>query len=396
MNDPRELFLHRFEDAVVSDTLDKLVLSRPKGGGQSPRQLRVRRILLRNEPHLSLVWRHENRDTTENLRPGEGVARVAATLNHPFRSANLYTREATTSLDFSKRGRPMLKTTGPASDLASGTGHDREKNRCIPLDSPWLRPMGVVDDTGTVLPSMSRKWKQINRFAEILDGVLARCDPGKTSQPFRVVDFGCGRGLLTFAAHERLFAWCGKRARVGGVELREHLAVEAERVARECALEGLGFVRGDIRDHGEEPLNGMIALHACDTTTDLAILAGVRAGAAFLLFVPCCQKEIRPQIQVPESLEPVLRHGAHLGQMADMLTDSLRVLALEACGYDTTLMEFVSLEHTAKNKMILAVRGSGKPGAAETFHKLKSTFGIQTHSVEAVFKLQQTHDHTPG
>ena len=100
----------------------------------------------------------------------------------------------------------------------------------------------------------------------------------------------------------------------------------------------------------------MIALHACDVATDYAIHTGIRLGAAVIMCAPCCHKQIRPQLHSPVVLRPLLQHGVHLGQEAEMLTDGLRALLLEACGYETQVFEFIALEHTSKNKMIMAVK----------------------------------------
>src|SRR5204862_8338714 len=126
--------------------------------------------------------------------------------------------------------------------------------------------------------------------------------------------------------------------------------------ARRLALEGLHFEQGDVGTAVPEAIDIMIALHACDTATDFAIATGVRAGAQIIMCSPCCHKELRAQLLQPHPLRPILKHGVHLGQQAEMLTDSLRALLLDACGYDTRVFEFVSLEHTNKNKMILAVK----------------------------------------
>ncbi|MBU0595755.1 SAM-dependent methyltransferase [Candidatus Bipolaricaulota bacterium] len=114
----------------------------------------------------------------------------------------------------------------------------------------------------------------------------------------------------------------------------------------------------------------MIALHACDTSTDLAIHLGITSGAGIIMCSPCCHKEIRRQIQSPEVLLPMLKYGVHLGQEADMVTDALRALLLEAHGYKTQILEFVSLEHTSRNKMILAVRGAGTAARDETLAEI--------------------------
>ena len=111
-----------------------------------------------------------------------------------------------------------------------------------------------------------------------------------------------------------------------------------------------------MRSVAPPTLDVMIALHACDIATDYAIHTGMRAGASIIMCSPCCHKQIRPQMQSPHPLQPMLQHGLHLGQQAEMVTDGLRALLLEACGYETQVFEFVSLDHTNKNKMILAVK----------------------------------------
>jgi Methyltransferase domain len=135
----------------------------------------------------------------------------------------------------------------------------------------------------------------------------------------------------------------------------------------------------------------MIALHACDTATDQAIYLGIRAGAELILCSPCCHKQLRPQLLSPHPLRSVFQHGIHAEQQAEMLTDSLRALLLEAQGYDTQVFEFVSLEHTRKNKMILAVkRRAPKPTepVLAQVEELKRFFGIREHCLEILLQTR--------
>jgi len=129
----------------------------------------------------------------------------------------------------------------------------------------------------------------------------------------------------------------------------------------------------------------LIALHACDTATDDAIHKGVEAGAALVVTAPCCHKEVRPQIVVPDQLRGVLRHGHLLEREAESVTDSLRALLLEAAGYRVKVFEFVSNEHTRKNTMIAAVRrggGANNSAALEEFRALKEFYGIREQRLE--------------
>lgn len=204
-----------------------------------------------------------------------------------------------------------------------------------------------------------------------------------------MVDFGSGKGYLTFAMEEYLRTSLGRKPRVTGVELREDLVKLCAKAAKRLNLDGLSFIQGDIRSYTPESIDIMIALHACDVATDYAIHLGIRSRAAIIMCAPCCHKQIRPQMQSPQVLKPMLKHGIHLGQEAEMVTDSLRALLLEASGYTTQIFEFVALEHTSKNKMILAVKGSG-PGKQEELlthiREIKDFYGIQEHCLESLLQ----------
>lgn len=382
---PEEIWGSELSRALRANEFIKLVLSRPRSNPdqtENPNQIRVRPIILQGNAVLSFVTRYPTRDETHNFPPDEGVENIRSLLNHPFRSAHLFLSTETLQLDYSKKGRPMLRRTASTSTNAPSQSHDRTKNYLLDPVAPWLHPMGVTDASHHILPSMSAKWKQINKFAEILETPFSSLP--QTSSPLHVVDFGCGRGLLTFALYEQLRKRFGDKTRVTGVELREHLVHEANRTARKIGYEGLTFVANDIQHFSSQtPIHGIIALHACDTATDLAMFAGIQAKASFIVCSPCCHKELRPQIQIPPALSPILRFGIQLGQEADMITDSLRALLLESQGYDTKLFEFISLEHTAKNKMILAVKGRGDPEAPRKIKELKAFYGIQFQYLES-------------
>jgi SAM-dependent methyltransferase len=265
-------------------------------------------------------------------------------------------------------------------------GHDREKRRFLDPSRPFLTELGVTDAQHKLIPAMSRKWKQINKFVEIIDRALASAalaQPG----PVRVVDFGCGKAYLTFAVHDYLTNVLQREARVTGVELREDLVNFCQLAVQRLGLAGLTFEQGDVGTHSPGPIDVMIALHACDTATDHAIHCGIRSGASIIMCSPCCHKQLRPQMRSPPPLQPMLRHGIHLGQEAEMVTDSLRALLLEAQGYETQVFEFVSLEHTSKNKMILAIKGRAAPRRAELLrqiHDIKAFYGIREHCLETL------------
>ncbi|MGZ5276459.1 MAG: class I SAM-dependent methyltransferase, partial [Caldimonas sp.] len=382
-------------------SFELLVLAKPRARGDGPKAIRVRCIALRGRPALSFVAAQATRDVTRNLALEEGLAAIAEHLDANGRSsfahATLHARSGDVHLLVSKKGQATLRRqarsgadAAPAAAAPALPPHDRERVRRLPLDLPWLVDLGLTDASHRLVPSMARKWRQIDKFLEVLDHALDDAGVGG-EVPLRVVDFGCGKGYLTFAVHEHLRRRFGVAPRVTGVELRADLVALCNRAAERAHCEGLHFVQGDLRSHVPDAVDVMIALHACDTATDHALDLGLRAGARILIASPCCHKELRPQMASPRPLAPLLRHGIHLGQEAEMVTDGLRALYLEAAGYEARVFEFVSLEHTSKNKMILATRREGdSTGAARRAlseaDAIKAFYGIREQSLERLLR----------
>lgn len=388
--DARAQFLGQLADALADGSLTKLVLARHVGADQSLQRIIGKPVQIKGEPCLQLVYRHQTRDITRNLPLQQAQALIAELLPQSFRNAHLFITEGEVQLEFSKKGKPMLRRhlAQQAPRAAATAAHDREKKRYLELSRPFLRDLGVTDAQGALIPSMSRKWKQINKFIEVFDHALAGA-PLAAEQLLRVADFGSGKGYLTFAMHDYLCNSLGRAAQVTGVELRPDMVELCNAAAARLEHPGLVFECGDVRSVVPEAIEVMIALHACDIATDYAIHTGIRCNAAIIMCSPCCHKQIRPQLHSPGLLQPMLQYGLHLGQQAEMLTDSLRALYLEACGYETKVFEFISLEHTNKNKMILAVkRRQPQDNAAllEKISQLKAFYGVQEHCLESLLR----------
>jgi hypothetical protein len=402
--DARERFFALLRTSVDAATFDRLVLTKPRDSSADLQRVTVRALVLRGERRLQLVFSHATRDVTKNIAPAEALAAVDPLIGGAFAHAHLHTVDTTAELRISRKGNAGLSERRKEPPATAQPGavdgvapHDRIKRRFVDIGRPWLMDLGVTDAQGRLVPSMARKWKQINKFVEVFDHAIGSSTLPATARPITVVDFGSGKGYLTFAVHDHLRHALGREADVTGVELRPDLVDLCNRAAGRAAADGLRFVTGDIRSHEPGAIDVMIALHACDTATDHALALGLRGGAEVILCSPCCHKQLRPQMHAPALLQPMLQHGIHLGQQAEMVTDSLRALLLEAEGYATQVFEFVSLEHTSKNKMILAVRRPrpiDRTPIEAQIGAIKAFYGIREHCLETL--LDETRSAGPS
>ncbi len=360
----RDRFLALLHSAVAEGTLVKLTLGKPRGADPTLQNLFVRPVALKAGPHLAFLWRHATRDVTKNHPPAEALALLAPLIGGDFLDAHLFTTAQNAQFESQPDGSARLKLSAPSAPrVAPAAAHDRARAHLIPADAPWLRALGVTNDRGQPREGMADKFRQIQKFAELVSHLIAEAfpaatdaaAPATTSEPIRVADMGSGKGYLTFALAHVL----GPHARVRGIELRRELVDLCNRVARDHGLaDRLAFSAGTIADSpvGPGDCDVLIALHACDTATDDALARGVAAGARLLIVSPCCQKELRPQLVAPPILAGALRHGIFAERQAEFVTDALRAQLLECVGYQTKVFEFISTEHTAKNLMIAAIR----------------------------------------
>lgn len=387
--DARAQFLALLATSLHQHTFIKLVLARHVGAEVDLQRVTAKPLTIKGQASLSFVYRYKTRDITRNLALDEALALIGELLPASFRNAHLLSLNDEVQLEFTKKGKPMLHRNAVQQAREAVTGeHDREKKRYLELSRPFLHDLGVTDKQQALILAMSRKWKQINKFIEVFSHALSSA-PLAADQPVRVADFGSGKGYLTFAIHDYLRNTLQREAQVTGVELRPDMVELCNAAAARLEHPGLRFECGDVRSVVPSAIEVMIALHACDIATDYAIHTGIRCGAAIIMCSPCCHKQIRPQMHSPGLLKPMLQYGLHLGQQAEMLTDSLRALYLEACGYETKVFEFISLEHTNKNKMILATRRR-EPVAAqallEKIQALKAFYGVKEHCLETLLR----------
>jgi len=416
--DPKDKWLARLADALRDGSFVKLTLAGPRDRGDAPRNVLVRPVELKQGLRLSFVYRYATRDVTKNHPPFEALGLIEKLIAEEFRHAHLFTTQAVLELRFRNGKNARIIASKPTNQVPFSTAHDQPKHRLIDPHARWLHALGVTTAEGKVAKGMEAKFRQIHKFVEVLEHLLAeagvRPSPGaetsklsvasdlsgaqlskQVSAPgdgrtpaatdeMTVVDMGCGKGYLTFAAFDWLRRSGWSEAKVRGIEARAELVELCNRAAKENQFDHLHFETGAIA--GVEPVRAdvLVALHACDTATDDALAWGIRAGASLILVSPCCHKELRPQLRPPPALAGALRHGILVERQAEFVTDALRAALLEWAGYETKVFEFISTEHTAKNLMIAATKQSGHPAPNRHLSRPKDSLASTQSGVEEV------------
>lgn len=376
-------FLNLVAEVWQNQNLDRIICSQYKGEEAELQKITFRPVTLKNQLQVKVVYRYKTKDITKNYT-WEEFQDIFANLLNQCEQVNLFTLQVESQLK-TKKGKAKLTHTKikGAPQAIKTEQHNREKKRFVEQEAAFLQHLGITDEKHQIIPSMAKKWKQINKFVEIFAQAISQAKLNE--QDVHVVDFGSGKGYLTCAVYDYMLKH-KLVPHVTGVELQEKLVDFCQNVADQVGYDHLKFFQGDVRSYEPKQTDVMIALHACDIATDFAIHTGIRLNASLIMCAPCCHKELRPQLKPNFVMQPMLQFGVHAGQQAEMLTDSLRALLLKAYGYETKILEFVPLEHTSKNKMILAIKNKdiSEPDAKilAQIEELKTFYGIQKQSLQ--------------
>lgn len=381
----KKQLIQAFHAAFEAGQLVKCTLSQPASSAAPElKNVYIRPVVIKKSIQLALNHRYKTRDEVKNLELSAALQWLEAQLGTHFLSADLFTTEQEWSYNLSAKGVETLRVKTASAAKPPDLAHDRNKQRLLNPAAPWLHRLGITNAKGEVLAASQDKWRQINKYLEIIASLLKE-HPLPTDAI--IADMGSGKGYLTFALYDYLVHHAGMQPKVYGIELRPQLVTLCNELASENGFQGLQFVAQDIADFHTDRLDMLIALHACDTATDLALYKGIVAKAGILLAAPCCHKQIRKEMQCQTALAGILKHGILEERQAELITDGIRALILESKGYQTKVFEFISSEHTAKNVLITATRHQ-KPSekrqkeALEQIQGIKKDFGIQQHHLE--------------
>jgi hypothetical protein len=380
-------FLSALEISLQDSSFVKLSLGDYKGLEDALKNIYVRKILVKREEKLSFTYRYKTRDIVKNYSLPEGLSLIGEALTGGgFHAATLFT----TAFDLTLEKRALKKKEPRHTDPAP-SGHDRAKKRLIESGGKeYLHALNITDEKGNVFKNAQDKYRQINKYVEILSGLIQGMAPDTLK---KIVDMGAGKGYLTFALCDYLKG-LGLHPSITGVEYRTDLVDLCNKIAKDSGFSNLRFEQGTIAEYDCAGANILIALHACDTATDDAIYKGITAEADLIVVAPCCHKQIRREIENAKAhndLGFLMKHGIFTERQAEMVTDGLRALILEYYGYETKVFEFISDAHTPKNVLIVGTRNKKSmrrdPALLEKIKAAKAYFGIKTHHLEKMLGI---------
>jgi 2-polyprenyl-3-methyl-5-hydroxy-6-metoxy-1,4-benzoquinol methylase len=379
-------FLEQVSTAAVSKTLIKISIGHVRERASYLKKVFAKSVMIKDKLMLSFVYRYADKDVTKNFDVEESITTIKKLLQDFFYNAELYTASQTNYFTQDEKGkeRIVIKLADIKKEVVVST-HDKQKKRLIQSNAFYLKELDITSADGLVKAAMQHKYKQINRYVEIIDGILKDV---KVDNGFSVIDMGSGKGYLTFALYDFL-QQKNMGATVKGIELREDLVVKCNNIAANAKFNNLSFEQGSIQETDLKAVDMLIALHACDTATDDAIAKGIKANATYIICAPCCHKQIRKQMAPTNALKLITKHGILLERQAEMVTDTIRALILEAHGYKTKVFDFIEEEDTPKNVLIVGTKAISSDiifkENMDRVKALKEMFGIKEHYLETLF-----------
>ena len=358
-------------------TLKKLVLSRPADGSISRVVGTLRRV--GGEVVLQMeIFHSDHKATHDNLPLNDKTEALLAKRFAAYGQINLLTAGGDCEYRVTKKGTPTLLgadklrrrlAEGEIPALSIG-GNNKEKNYILKGNEPFLILLGIADERGRVHDKKQAKFRQINRFLELISDIVPHLPAGE----LHIADLCCGKSYLSFAVYHYFANILGRRVTMDGVDLKPDVIAYCAEVAEKLGFAGLTFTCGNVAKYkSTAPVDLVVSLHACDTATDLVLERALAAKARVILATPCCHHELNRTLLCP-TLDFIASHSMLRQKLCDAATDALRLKLLEANGYDVAALELIDPDETPKNIMLRAIRradaGTGTPAekkAAEEY-----------------------------
>lgn len=373
-------------EKAYDDKIIKAIISSPFKKQTIYHKVIAEAIEIKGKNVLRFSMYYENKVQHINtFSKAEAMASFENIFKDGYKQWDFYTEGASFKIIMNQKHN--FKKTYLKNELVKESkSHDREKNYILKEGKPisMLIELGIMNKEGFIIKDKRKKFRQLNKFLEIVKEVLEDI-PAEGY----ILDFGCGKSYLTFALYYYLNVVLEKNVAIKGVDLKADVIDFCNDLALKCGYEHLTFHKGDVSEFSEEKdVSMMITLHACDTATDYALAYGIKASVPVILSVPCCQHELFSQVK-NNAFQPILKHGILKERFSSILTDSLRGSLLETMGYKVNIMEFIESEHTPKNILIKGVRGKGgkNPEKLKEYYEMAEMFNVSPKLYELLEDL---------
>lgn len=344
--------IHIIAEAIVNGDCLRAVFSSPLEKGIT-QKIEIRPILIKNQLHYQITTFQGQKALHQNYLPNDCKNQILDIYLNSFKQALISLKSVEYQILTNKKGiRTFLKKAPSLPKGLEVLDHNRKKNYLLDETSlSFLVELGLMSKDGKVIAKKSDKYKQLNRFLEMVEDILPSLNKNET---INIIDFGCGKAYLTFALYHYLHTMKGYTIKIIGLDLKKDVVTDCEALAKKLKFDHLSFQVGDISCYEtKEKVNMMVTLHACDTATDAALEKAIVWKSDIILSVPCCQHELLNQVQ-NKNLTPLLKHGILKERFSSLVTDAARAQILEIMGYHCQILEFIDMEHTPKNLLIRA------------------------------------------
>lgn len=340
------------------------------------KKITVRPIIIKGRPAYQFTSFKGNQTFHRNVSERDILSSLAEAMMH-FKQAVIRLEHVEFHLQL--QGEEFSWKKKEATTRLEQVSHNRAKQHPLPDGVPdnYLIGLGLMSVSGKVIAAKAHKFRQINRFLELVEQTLGDIS---TTRPFHIVDLGCGKAYLTFALYHYLHEVKGIPVLLSGVDRREDVISQCRTLAKTLNYSNLQFHQEDIGTfQPATAVDAVVSLHACDTATDDALASAIEWKAKYIFAAPCCQHELFKQVDNCD-LNAILRHGILKERFAAMATDAARTELLMAYGYKAQVIEFIDLEHSPKNLMIRAEKSPSPKQqeiAWESYLKLKHALSIE-------------------
>ena len=341
---------------ICKDNIIKVVISNKKNKEIKYNKIAFQLKEKNNQEYYQIEKFTDKQVFHENIEIKDLNYKIIEYMKEDFKQLNAWSNNTTYDVKVSKKGKVFLGKKKSNNENVANKGHNKEKNYIL-KEGMLIQPLidlGVFTKEGKVVNSKYDKYKQINKFIEIIDDEIKKND----YEELTILDFGCGKSYLTFVLYYYFVEIKKINVKMIGLDLKEDVIRKCNEIAKKYKFENLHFELGDINGFKyNNKVDMVITLHACDTATDYALYNAIKWNAKMIFSVPCCQHEFNHQMKA-ESLDILNKYGIIQERVAALMTDSVRGNLLECVGYKAQLLEFIDISHSPKNILIRASKSN--------------------------------------